>query len=182
LAAGDPFAGIQRRAADVDGNDIINVGDALRIANYIVGAPDVGQVGKWTFDRESRIAGVIGNLTDQDFQAALIGDVTRTWLPDNSLAITTVAPLTLNLRTQATGEELKLPGVMINGVGFAPGLTLVVMFPEGGEMRLRESQILDIKPDSFTALAGLPGPGLWALRVINPDGRSSDVFVVRIEK
>jgi uncharacterized protein (TIGR03437 family) len=182
LAAGDPFAGIQRRAADVDGNDIINVGDALRIANYIVGAPDVGQVGKWTFDRESRIAGVIGNLTDQDFQAALIGDVTRTWLPDNSLAITTVAPLTLNLRTQATGEELKFPGVMINGVGFAPGLTLVVMFPEGGEMRLRESQILDIKPDSFTALAGLPGPGLWALRVINPDGRSSDVFVVRIEK
>jgi len=182
LAAGDPFAGIQRRAADVDGNDIINVGDALRIANYIVGAPDVGQVGKWTFDRESRIAGVIGNLTDQDFQAALIGDVTRTWLPDNSLAITTVAPLALNLRTQATGEELKLPGVMINGAGFAPGLTLVVMFPEGGEMRLRESQILDIKPDSFTALVGLPGPGLWALRVINPDGRSSDVFVVRIEK
>ncbi len=181
LAAGDPFAGIQRKAADVDGNDIINVGDALRIANYIVGAPDVGQVGKWTFDRESRIAGVIGNLTDQDFQAALIGDVTRTWLPDNSLAITAVSPVRLNLQNQATGEAMGLPGVMINGVGFAPGLTLVVKFPDGGEMRLLESQILDIKSDSFTALVGLPGPGLWALRVINPDGKSSDVFVVRVE-
>ncbi len=80
-----------------------------------------------------------------------------------------------------TGSELHLPGVTIRGAGFAPGLTLVAMFPDGGEMKLGGTQITAASPDSFTAVLALEARGLWTFRVVGADGKMSDAFVVRVE-
>lgn len=177
----EPFVGLQRRAADLDGNDTVDERDALLIANFVVGI-NGGQAGNWFLEAvNDSTVDVTGNLSDQNFRSALIGDVSGNWLPEASLSIGEVTPLTLNLKNPETGGVVNLPGLKITGTGFAAGLTLLLKPPNGGELQMRESQLLEIKSDSFTAPTALNASGLWALQVINADGRRSDVFVLKVE-
>lgn len=180
LAANDPFVGIQGKAADVDGDGLVNANDAARIANFVVGREDQGDVGKWAFDPASDILHVSGNMTF-NFRSVLMGDISLSWRPLASLAISGVEPVTLRLKNEATGNLLDLPGLVVNGYGFAPGTALVATFPDGGEMKLSGPQIISTSPESLT-VAFAPGiPGLWTFRVVHADGHTSDAFVVRVE-
>ena len=178
----EPFLGLQRKAADVDGNDVIDERDALLIGNFIVGKTGSGQTGTWYLEAvNNSTVDVNGNLPDQNFKTALIGDVSGNWSPTNSLTITAVTPVTMNLAHPATGEVVNLQGVTIHGSGFTQGMRVAATFPGGGEMKLSGAQVITVLPDSITVALALNLPGLWTLRVVNADGHASDAFVVRVE-
>lgn len=178
----DPFRGLEVKTADVDGNGVVDERDAQMIANFVVGKTGSGNAGNWYLEAVNKsTVDVTGNLPDQNFKAVLVGDVSGNWSAGAALAIAGVTPVDLTLKTAATGRETKLAGVTIRGEGFAPGLILVVGLPDGGEMRLREPQLLDVTSESFTALTALRTPGSWVLQVVHPDGRKSNPVVVKVE-
>lgn len=69
----------------------------------------------------------------------------------------------------------------ITGNGFEPGLTLVAMLPDGGEMRLRAPMIEVLTPQSLRVRSPLLVSGAWALRLVNPDGESSAAFTFKVK-
>lgn len=178
----EPFLGLQRKAADADGNDVVDERDALLIADSIVGKSGASRVGMWHLEVvNNATVDVTGNLPDQNFKAALIGDVSGKWSPNTSLAIIAVTPVTLNLKNTASGSAVNLPGVTISGTGFTPDLALVVTFPDGGQMKLSGAQLVAASPESFTAALPLNERGLWTFRILAADGQMSDAFVVKVE-
>jgi Tol biopolymer transport system component len=70
----------QRIAADVTGNGVVTSQDAARIAQYAAGLPVSGSIGQWRFVPPSRNYGPVNsNITGQDYEAVLVGDVTGNW-------------------------------------------------------------------------------------------------------
>jgi len=77
-----PLTSNQQIAADVSGDGTISALDASRIAQWSVGLtlPQGDLTGTWKFVPGSRTySSVSGSLTDQDFIAILMGDVTGNW-------------------------------------------------------------------------------------------------------
>lgn len=181
LATGDPFTGIQRKAADVDNDGVVDALDARRIANFVVGkVEDWGLAGKWGFDPEQQLLQVTGNVS-LDFRTVLIGDVSLNWRSNASPFIGGVTPITLKLKSEASGNLLDLPGLVINGYGFAPGMTLMATFPDGGEIKLSGPQLIQTSPEVLTVAFSPNIPGLWTFRIVNADGQMSDAFIVKVE-
>jgi leucyl aminopeptidase len=67
-------------AADTDDNGIINSLDATRIQQYLVGIPSQNIIGQWKTSPASRqYNSVSSNLTSENFEAVLIGEVSGNW-------------------------------------------------------------------------------------------------------
>jgi hypothetical protein len=67
-------------AADTDGNGTVNSLDAARIQQYLVQIPASNIIGQWKFVPVNRqYASISGNLSGQDYQAILVGDVSGNW-------------------------------------------------------------------------------------------------------
>ncbi len=75
-----------RKAADINGDSVINMYDAAHIARYAVGIPSPPQVniGSWLFEPDSiHIAGLDADRGDLDFRGIMIGDVHGGWNPES---------------------------------------------------------------------------------------------------
>jgi fibronectin-binding autotransporter adhesin len=72
----------QQLAGDATNNGSLSGLDAARIAQTVAGLPNPGFVGQWKFLPPSRnYASITGSLTNQNYEAILIGDVTGNWAP-----------------------------------------------------------------------------------------------------
>ncbi|HMV46652.1 MAG TPA: hypothetical protein PKD31_02695, partial [Blastocatellia bacterium] len=118
---------------------------------------------------------VNSNLSDQDFRARLLGEVTGNWSPGNALTITAV---NLPVAIRETAGNFSWT---ITGNGFEPGLTLVAGFPDGGEMLLRAPNVEVLTPQLLRVRAPLIGDGIWSLRLVKADGASSPAFTFKIK-
>jgi hypothetical protein len=166
-----PFDACRLLAADADRNSVITSADAMAILRYVVGLPDSGRTGIWRFrPEERRYPSLNGDQANQDYEAVLIGDVTGSWARATTPAITSVEMI-----ADGNGQ-----GLIVRGEGFQPGLSLVVIFPGGGEMRLDRSQIQKVTRGTFVARAAVAWRGMWALQVINPDGERSEAYVIYV--
>ena len=75
----------QQIAADVTGNGTITSQDAARIAQFVAGLSVAGSTGQWKFVPASRTyASVNANLTGENYDAILIGDITGDWAAPGS--------------------------------------------------------------------------------------------------
>ncbi len=160
--------GDQRAAADVNGDGDVTSADALFILRYVVGLSDASDVGQWRFDPPNVPYAVDKDFVNQNYRARLLGEVTGNWTPGGNLAIRSV-------------EVLRNGSVVVRGQGFQPGLSLLVTFTMGGELRLGKPQLQEMTAESFTARLRAEGGELLVLRVINPDGQSSPSFVLKVE-
>jgi pectin methylesterase-like acyl-CoA thioesterase len=69
-------------AADVDNNGVVNSLDAARIQQYLVGIQSANIIGQWKFVPVNRqYSSLSGNLTGENYEAVLIGDVSGNWAP-----------------------------------------------------------------------------------------------------
>lgn len=88
---------LQGIAADANGSGGISGSDASLIAKFAADIPDpTSVVGRWKFNPANRsYPNLNGNLTGQDFEAILVGDVNGSWTPPNNLGprLPTVEPL-----------------------------------------------------------------------------------------
>jgi hypothetical protein len=71
-------------------------------------------------------------------------------------------------------------GLAISGSGFEPGLTVTVFLPSGGSTTVGAGQIQNVSSTRFELTITLADPGLYRLRVTNPDGRLSNLFVFAV--
>jgi hypothetical protein len=72
-------------AADTDGNGVVNSLDAARIQQYLVQIPAQNIIGEWKFaPADKQYNPVSGNLSGEDYQAILVGDVSGNWAPPQS--------------------------------------------------------------------------------------------------
>jgi leucyl aminopeptidase len=70
----------QSLAADTDNNGIINSLDATRIQQYLVGIPSQNIIGQWKFLPSIRQYNALSaNLTGENFEAVLVGEVSGDW-------------------------------------------------------------------------------------------------------
>ena len=60
-------------------------------------------------------------------------------------------------------------------------MTLIAVFPDGGEMRLSASQIVAVSPELLTVILPLNERGLWTFRLVAADGQKSNGFAVKVE-
>ena len=68
-------------AADVNYDGRINVLDVVHILRYVVGYPPSQHVGEWKFILEEQCYDSLpSSLSDQDFVAVIVGDVTQNWV------------------------------------------------------------------------------------------------------
>jgi subtilisin len=75
----------QLAAADVSGNGEVTSFDASQIARYTVNLGNSGSTGTWKFLPSSRnYSEVTAGMTDSDFDAVIMGDVTGNWTPPSS--------------------------------------------------------------------------------------------------
>ena len=69
-------------AADASGNSAVTSFDASLIAQAAAGVPNSGLTGTWKFTPATRAYPTLsGNLTGQNFDAILVGDVSGNWSP-----------------------------------------------------------------------------------------------------
>ncbi len=168
---GPPLDPCRMLAADADRNGVFTAADVRAILRRVVELPESGETGTWRFTPESRSYSPLnGDQSNQDYQAVLIGEVTGNWARGNTLAITSAEMI-----ADESGQRL-----IVRGEGFQPGLSLVVVFPDGGEMKLSAPLIQEVKPDSLLARIKLDPRAILGLRVINPDGQRSEDWAMRL--
>lgn len=76
------FNTYQQRIADMDSSGVINIFDAALIARYSVGLPKLSGTfgGEWVFWPENiQVETSTEDVTDQDFESAIMGDVDGSW-------------------------------------------------------------------------------------------------------
>ncbi|HEX8197141.1 MAG TPA: Calx-beta domain-containing protein [Pyrinomonadaceae bacterium] len=75
----------QQKAADANGNGSISPFDATQILRFVAAngkTPNTGAVGNWEFLPSARNYDAVNNsLTEQNYEAVLIGDVNGNWTP-----------------------------------------------------------------------------------------------------
>jgi hypothetical protein len=78
----------QLLAADTDGNGTVNSLDATRIQQHLVGIKSTNVIGQWKFVPASKSYNTVNSdLTDENYQAVLIGEVSGNWIaPGQSAA------------------------------------------------------------------------------------------------
>ncbi len=64
--------------------------------------------------------------------------------------------------------------ISIIGFNFQAGLTVLATLPSGGYAVLSGAQVQNVTATTFTLRFTLDEPGIWRLRVNNPDGRQSN--------
>ena len=97
----------QQIAADASGNGVVTAFDAALIAQTAAGIPNTGLAGTWKFISTNRsYPTLIGNQTNQNFDALLIGDVSGNWVPSTVSSAITV---TLPQASGAIGSAVTIP-------------------------------------------------------------------------
>jgi uncharacterized repeat protein (TIGR01451 family) len=77
----------QRTAADATGDGTVSVQDASEIAKRALNITSTNIVGNWKFAPASReYPSLNSNLTGQNYDAILVGDVTGNWTPPSSMS------------------------------------------------------------------------------------------------
>jgi hypothetical protein len=77
----------QLLAADVDGNGVVTSLDASRLQQYLVGIPSSNNVGRWRFvPATHQYNALTSSLTNQNYEAILIGEVSGNWSPTGFVA------------------------------------------------------------------------------------------------
>jgi uncharacterized protein YdeI (BOF family) len=77
----------QLAAADTDGSGTINSLDATRIQQRLVGITSQNIIGQWKFvPGTKQYNSVNNNLTGENYQAVLVGEVSGNWSPTSSFA------------------------------------------------------------------------------------------------
>ena len=78
----------QLLAADVDGSGTVTSLDASRLQQYLVGISSNNNVGRWRFVPVSRQYNTVtGSLSDQNYEAILVGEVSGNWSPTAGTAM-----------------------------------------------------------------------------------------------
>ncbi len=68
--------------------------------------------------------------------------------------------------------------IKVRGVGFQPGLSVMMVFPGNGSAMLSGTQLLDVRPDEFTMLVDFNNnSGEYRIRIHSPEEQHSDWFV-----
>jgi hypothetical protein len=74
-------------AADVTNNGVVSSIDAARLQQYLVGIQSAQIAGQWKFMPVNRqYNSVTGNLTGENYQAVLVGEVSGNWTPPANFA------------------------------------------------------------------------------------------------
>ncbi len=89
------LTGNQLIVADTSGNGLITSFDAAQIAKFTIGPPytppGVGSTGSWVFIPANRTySSVTTDITDQDYIALLMGEVSGNWIPSGARPVVSV--------------------------------------------------------------------------------------------
>lgn len=104
----------QQIAADATGNGTLSSFDAAQIASWVVSGTG-GIAGTWKFQPASRTyPSVNGNITGQDYNAILVGEVTGNWNNTGARAAVVGGPMRNSIITAPhlvakTGEDIVVP-------------------------------------------------------------------------
>jgi hypothetical protein len=71
--------------------------------------------------------------------------------------------------------------IVVNGTGFAAGLSLTVTSPNGSNADYRGNAITEQRENSFRVSVLLEQPGAYRLVVVNPDAQSSLPFALTVK-
>jgi PKD repeat protein len=102
----------QQIAADIDENAAIQMYDAACVAVHVVGNPALpnSHAGEWIFDPVSRnYTPLTSDMTNQDYDAYLLGDVDGNWPADNILLAKNTTSVNLPELVAVSKEELRIP-------------------------------------------------------------------------
>jgi Cohesin domain/Dockerin type I domain len=109
------FNAAQRAAGDVTGNGSVNSFDAAQVARYAANLPPYGMTGRWVFSPAIRSYTSSINLSDEDYSALLMGEVSGNWTNTGSRAATggsgpeTDIIVTAPAVTTPAGSEISIP-------------------------------------------------------------------------
>jgi len=118
------FTSCQESAADASNNGVVSSFDASLIAQYAAGISNASSIaGTWKFAPVNRIyPSVTGNLTGQNYDAVLVGDVSGNWAAPGSspLPAAVQVPVSLPNASGPTGASVTIPIMVGNltGQGF----------------------------------------------------------------
>ncbi|HHS13340.1 MAG TPA: T9SS type A sorting domain-containing protein [bacterium] len=104
----DTLEGLFFTAADTDGDGVIRIDDAMRIARYAVGLEpgDSSRVGQWHFMPEKYAEGSVAkDLRNRNFTGVLIGDVHGGWTARSRLA-RGAGVMSMSWTTELNGDTL----------------------------------------------------------------------------
>jgi hypothetical protein len=181
---------IERIAADVNANGIINSMDAAYILQYAAGlisTPFPGAGSEWKFSPSSRsLPGLVGDVADQDFNAILLGDVSGNWTPNKEHLI--------NIESLAAEAVLTIPDtdIIVDG----SELIAVELASQGGEVFSADLvltydpahisiEAVSISPDatSWTLVSNLQEPGIIRIAAAGsvPLDASTELFVLNVK-
>ena len=181
---------IERIAADVNANGIINAMDASYILQYAAGlisTPFPGAGSEWKFSPSSRsLPDLDSDVADQDFIAILVGDVSGNWTPNKGHLINT---------EPVVGEAvLTIPNTNILVGGSE--LIAVELDSQGGEVLSADLvltydpthisiEAVSISPDanSWTLVSNLQEPGVIRIAAAGsvPLDANSELFVLSVK-
>jgi len=89
-AGGGTLSSNQQVAADTNGNGAISSFDATQVLRFVAAGGPTGQTGhagSWKFIPSTRSYGSLsGNVTGENFEGALVGEVNGNWAPPGTLA------------------------------------------------------------------------------------------------
>ncbi|MFN0279465.1 MAG: cohesin domain-containing protein [Pyrinomonadaceae bacterium] len=123
------LVGNQLIVADVSGNGTVSSFDSGQVARYAVSLPPFGSTGNWRFSPVNRTySSVTASITNQDYAALLMGEVSGNWLntarPEGSVRSPHVSKGSTSRRgitvampsvTALTGDEIVVP-ISVKGV------------------------------------------------------------------
>ncbi|HMV87797.1 MAG TPA: putative Ig domain-containing protein [Blastocatellia bacterium] len=111
----------QQTAGDASNNGALSSFDASLIAQFAAGITNAGSLaGTWKFVPANRAyPSVNGNLTGQNFDVALVGDVSGNWTPSGNASShkTAQIPISLPNASAASGASLTIPIIVGNLTG-----------------------------------------------------------------
>lgn len=118
------FGSCQEGAGDLSGNGSLSSFDAALIAQFAVGISSPGNTaGSWKFAPPNRVyASVGGDLTGQNYDALLMGDVSGNWIAPGILRLGPLAQVQVSLPNASgmTGASVTVPVTVetLTGQGF----------------------------------------------------------------
>ncbi len=177
------LTGWQATLGDVNQSGSINAFDAYLVLQHsadLLPVPFSGAGVVWTFSPTSRsIPSLTSDVTNQNFNAGLIGDVSGSWSTDGSTRSTTNATLTLPVISVDPATEISVPLSLANVTGDVWSVDLSLTY-DPSVVTLQEIRTTS-QTENWTMVSNLTQAGIAHVALAGANGLLQDGQILSLE-